>query len=204
MFRALTIAREFGSGGADVGRAIAGRLGWKLLDKAFIESVARAAHVEPQLARRFDERTDSWLERIARGGLWRSFEGIVAVSEPAIFDAETMASLARNVIREAYQAGPCVIVGRGAQCVLQYHPDVFHAFIYAPWHERVTRVRQRLPEEKNVEELIRSMDQQRADFTRTYFGSDWKDPHLYHVMISSGLGEDVTAAQIIELIASGG
>ena len=68
MFRVLTIAREYGSGGAVVGRSISEQLGWKLLDKAFIENIARAAKVDPQLARRFDERTDSWLERLAHQG----------------------------------------------------------------------------------------------------------------------------------------
>ncbi len=205
MFRVLTIAREYGSGGAVIGRNISEKLGWKLLDKVFIENIARAAKVDPQLARRFDERTDSWLERLGRQGLWRgAFEGVVVVSQPDFFDAETMAALARNMIEEAYQRGNCVIVGRGAQCVLQNRKDAFHAFIYAPWAERVTRIRQRLPSQTDVEELIRATDRQRADFIRTYFGCNWMDAHLYHLMICSGLGEDQVESTIIEALASGG
>jgi hypothetical protein len=116
MFRVLTIAREYGSGGAVVGRHIAERLGWKLLDKAFIDNIAHAAKVDPRLARRFDERTDSWLQRLAHqgAGLWRgAFEGAVMVTHPEFFDAETMAALAQNMIEEAYRRGNCVIVGRG-------------------------------------------------------------------------------------------
>ncbi|MGD0694687.1 MAG: cytidylate kinase-like family protein [Terriglobia bacterium] len=204
MFRVLTIAREFGSGGAAIGRSISERLGWKLLDKAFIENIAHAAKVDPQLARQFDERTDSWLERIGRG-LWRgAFEAVAAVSEPDYFDAETMAALARNMIEEAYQRGKCVIVGRGAQCVLQARRDAFHVFIYAPWAERVARIQRRVPGKTNIEELIRSMDRQRADYIRTYFGCDWMDPHLYNLMVCSGLGEDVVESTIVEALASGG
>ena len=154
MFRVLTIAREYGSGGAVVGRNISEQLGWKLLDKAFIENIARAAKVDPQLARRFDERTDSWLERLAHQGAghWRgAFEGAVIVSPPDFFDAETMAALAQNMIEEASQRGNCVIVGRGAQCVLRGRKNVLHVFIYAPWAERVARVQQRLPGTTDIE-----------------------------------------------------
>jgi hypothetical protein len=207
MFRALTIAREYGSGGALIGRRISEKLGWKLLDRAFIENIARAAKVDPQLARRFDERTDSWLERLAHqgAGIWRgAFEGTVVVTHPDFFDAEAMAALAQHMIEEAYRQGNCVIVGRGAQCVLQDRKDAFHVFIYAPWAQRVARVRQRLPDQTSVEELIRSTDRQRADYIRTYFRCNWMDPHLYHLMICSGLGEDVVESQIIEALASGG
>jgi cytidylate kinase len=205
MFRVLTIAREYGSGGALIGRSISERLGWKLLDKAFIQNIARAARVDPQLARRFDERTDSWLERLAHHGLWRgAFEGVAVFSEADFFDAETMAALARNMINEAYQQGNYVIVGRAGQCVLQDRKDVFHVFIYAPWAERVARVQQRLPGKTDIEELIRSTDRQRADYIRIFFGSNWMDPHLYHLMISSGLGEGQVESTIMEVLASGG
>ena len=205
MFRVLTIAREYGSGGALVGRHISEQLGWKLLDRAFIENIARAAKVDPQLAQRLDERTDSWLERIGRQGLWRgALEGIVVVSQPDFFDAETMAALAQNMIEEAYQRGNCVIVGRGAQCVLQGRKDVFHVFIYAPWAERVARIQQRLPDKTDIQGLIRTTDRQRADYIRTYFGCNWMNPHLYHLMICSKLGEDVVESTIIGALASGG
>lgn len=204
MFRVLTIAREYGSGGADVGRTIAQRLGWKLLDKAFIENTAHAMKVDPQLARQFDERTDSWLERLSRG-LWRGgFEAVAAVSEPDFLDAETMATLAGTMIEDAYQVGNYVIVGRGAQCVLAGRKDALHVFVYAPWAERVARVRLRLPGRTDLEELIQSTDRQRADYIRTHFGCNWLDPHLYHLMISSQLGEDHVESAIIETLASGG
>lgn len=206
MFRMLTIAREYGSGGGIIGRRISEQLGWKLLDRAFIENVARAVKVDPQLAQRFDERTDSWLERLTRQSveLWPgAFAGPVVIS-PDCFDAETMAKLEQNMIAAAYRQGNCVIIGRGAQCVLQGRTDAFHAFVYAPWAERVARVRQRLPGQKDIEGLIRATDRQRADYIRTYFHCNWMDPHLYHLMVSSGLGDDVVGSQIIEALASGG
>jgi cytidylate kinase len=120
-----------------------------------------------------------------------------------IFDCETMTALGRSLIEEAYAEGKCVIVGRGGQCVLQSRKEAFHVFIYAPWAVRVARVRQRVPEGTDIESLIRSTDRQRADHLRTYFDCDWADPHLYHMLISSELGEDATASAIIAALLQG-
>jgi cytidylate kinase len=197
MFRVLTIGREYGSSGALIGRGIAEQLGWKLLDKGFIENIARAAKIDPQLARQFDERKDTWLERLGRD-FWRgTLVAGSSLSEIDFFDVETMAALTRKMIEEAYAQGNCVIVGRGAQCLLQRRTDAFHAFIYAPWVARVERVQQRLPGTTQIDELIRSTDQQRADYIRTNYKRDWLDPHLYHLMICSGLGEKQVASTII-------
>ncbi len=205
MYRVLTISREFGSGGGRIGRSISEKLRWKLLDKAFIDNIARAAKVDPQLAQQFDERTDTWLERLGRQGLWMgALEGIALFSQPETFDAETMATLERKMIGEAYRAGNCVIVGRGAQCVLQNCDDAVNVFVFAPWAQRMAEVQRRLPEEKSIEERIRSMDRQRADYIRSYFGCNWMDPHLYNLMISSALGEDVVESTILSVLAGGG
>lgn len=205
MFRVLTVAREYGSGGASIARKLSDWLGWELLDRALIEGIARAARVAPDVARQYDERVDSWLHRLSRGGLWHgAFDGVAAVADEDFFDAATMARLAGRLIEAAYARGNCVIVGRGAQCVLQDRPDALHVFIYAPWQQRVARVRQRLPEETDPEELIRATDRDRAEYTRIHFGCEWSDPHLYHLLISSELGDDETASLVMEAVLRGG
>jgi cytidylate kinase len=205
MLRVLTVAREYGSGGAAIARKISDWLGWELLDNALILEIARASRVDPELVRRYDERVDSWLHRVSRRGLWHgAFEGVAAVADEDIFDAETMAEMARHLIEAAYERGNCVIVGRGAQCLLQDRRDVLHVFIHAPWHERIARVRQRIPAGIDIEELIRSTDRQRAEYIRMHFGCDWSDPHLYHMLISSELGEEEVSSLVMEAVLHGG
>ena len=205
MFRVVTVAREFGSGGGRIGHRVAEKLGWRLLDRTLVEGIAKSAQLDSELVRRYDERVDSWLHRVSRRSLWHgAIEGVAAVSDEAFLDAETMKALTRNLIKEAHSRGECVIVGRGAQCVLQDHKDVLHAFVYGPWRERVARVRERQPGVKDVEELIRSTDRERADYIRVYFGCNWNDPHLYHLLLSSALGEEAVAEIIIEAIHRGG
>src|SRR6476620_5585823 len=120
MFRVLTVAREFGSGGGTVAQKVADRLGWDLLDKNLVDEIANRAKVDADCARTRDERLDSWLHRVSRRALWSGGPESVATMGPTdVFDAETMARLARNLIEDCYSKGNCVIVGRGAQCILQ-------------------------------------------------------------------------------------
>lgn len=190
MYRVMTVSREYGSGGAAIAGAVAARLGWRLLDRAVLAEAARAANVDPALARAYDERVDSWAHRIAKKALWRGgFEQLAGVTDRDFFDAETMATLTKEVILQAAAAGSCVIVGRGAQCLLQNRPDVFHVFVYAPLSLRVERLRARV-ESREPEELARSVDRMRSDYIRAHFGCDWQNPHLYDMMISSAVGED--------------
>jgi cytidylate kinase len=205
MFRVLTVAREYGSGGGAIAQQVAENLGWNLLDKHLIEAVAQAAQVNTETARRYDEDVDSWAHRISRRGLWHgAFEGVAMVADAEFFDAETMAALAKKVIAEAGAVGNYVIVGRGGQCVLQDRQDALHVFIYAPWATRVARLRKRVGGAEDIEESIRSTDQKRASYIRTYFGCDWKEPHLYQMMINSQLGDENVVRMIIDVIGRGG
>jgi cytidylate kinase len=202
MYRVLTISREFGSGGSIVAQAVADRLGWQILDRTLVEDIAARASVDPALARECDERVDSWVHRIGRRALWSGTVEATAspVATADIFDSDTMASLGRSLIEEAYARGNCVIVGRGANCVLQRRNDVFHCFIYAPIAERVNRVMRRMSCSGDVADLIRSTDRRRAEFIRFHFGCDWTNPHLYDAMLNTTIGEDVVASVIVQVI----
>jgi Cytidylate kinase-like family len=201
MFKALTVEREFGAGGSIIARQAAETLGWNLLDSALIVAVAREAQVDRETAMRYDERVDSWWHRFHRRGLWGlAVEGGMAPSDVWFPDAESMAVSAGQAIAKAAAIGKCVIVGRGAQCVLQDRGDVFHVFIYGPGRERVSRVRHRIEPSENAGESIRLTDGERARYIRTYYGCDWKDPHLYHMMISSEIGVDNAARTIVDAV----
>lgn len=205
MFRVLTVAREYGSGGGCIARAISERLGWELLDKELVFEIARAMRVQPELVRQFDEKVDSWLHRLSRRSLCRgAFEGVAAVTREDLLDAETTAALAGRLIEASYARGNCVIVGRGAQCLLQNRPDALHVFIYAPLRQRIARAQSRVPGGCDVEEYIRSVDRRRAEYIRFHYGCDWTNPHLYHMLISSELGDEPVASIITQAVLSGG
>jgi cytidylate kinase len=124
------------------------------------------------------------------------------MGENEIFDARTMAELTQHIIQEAYATGNCVIVGRGAQCILQKKHDVFHVFIYAPLRERVERLKTRLEHGADVGERIRTVDGERARYLHQRFGRNWCDQHLYDLLISSK-GDENATARIIHYAMTG-
>jgi hypothetical protein len=198
MFRIVTVAREYGSGGGRIAQLLAERLDWKLLDRCLVEKIAQVARVEPQLAEQYDERPDPWVNRLVRalwqGGLMR---GTMAGPIPELFDADTMASLSQRMIEEAADIGNCVIVGRASQCILQQRADAFHVFIYAPRPDRLSRVCSRHASRAEAEAALEARDQERAALIRRYFNQDWSNRHLYDLMISSKLGEEIVLSTIL-------
>ncbi len=202
-FRVVTVAREYGSGGAAIAGRLAERLGYQLLDRALVERIAREARIDPDLARRFDEHVDPWVRRIGRALWYGGFE-TVAVGDPdGIVDSDRVASLGGRIVEEAATVGECVIVGRGGQCLLRGRPDVFHVFVYAPREERLRRLRARLGPGADVELSLDEVDKERAAYTRRYFGEDRWNPHLYHLMINAVLGEEAAVSVILTALETG-
>lgn len=197
-YRALTVSREFGSGGGRIANTIANWLGWRLLDNEIITAIADTARVDSKVVRHYDERVDTWLHRLNE----EAIRGVAMASgrpfgENEIFDAQTMTALTQRIVEEAYATGNCVIVGRGAQCILQHKRDVFHVFVYAPLRERVERLKKRLEPGANAELRLRTVDGERARYLQQRYGKSWCDPHLYNLMISSKEDEDQTARVIL-------
>ncbi len=190
VYRVLTVSREFGSGGGRIAKIVADRLGWSLLDRELIEEIARTACVDPRIVTRFDERSESWMGRMNRRALrGAALAAGVAPMDEKCFDPDVMTELTCKVIERAHTKGNCVIVGRGAQCILKHEKDTFHAFVYAPFCDRVSRLRGRLGPGVNIEERIHTVDGERAHYLQQTFGKAWNDPHLYDLMISSSENE---------------
>ena len=197
-YRVLTVAREFGSGGGRIAKIVAEKLAWKLIDRELIEEIAKAARVDPRIVARFDERPESWMGRMNR----RAMQGAamaagVAPEEENCFDCDVMIEMTRKVIERAYSKGGCVIVGRGAQCILRHKKDAFHVFVYAPFYERAVRLRGRLGAGVNIEERIHAVDGERGHYLKQFYGKTWNDPHLYDLMIASSRDEEGTAEVIL-------
>jgi cytidylate kinase len=182
-YRALTVSREYGSGGAEIAGIIARELGWRLVDKELIAEISKREQVSASEVAALDERVDPWIYRITRS-LWSTgVDGVSTIVPIPQFDAKEAAYMAKVIIEEAYKVGDCVIVGRGSPCILRDKEDVFHAFIYARLEDRVRRIRQRVKPGTDVEALIRSMDSERMEYVRLHYKRNRLDPYLYDLMI---------------------
>ncbi len=202
-YRALTVTREFGSGGGRIANTIAGWLHWKLLDRDIIESIARAAQVNPDVVSHYDERVDSWLRRMNE----QAVRGVAMAAAPLmgkndIFDAQVMTELTRKIVEEAYAGGDCVIVGSRRPmhprkpsgrlpCLrLRAVSGTYAAAAEKTAHRHQHRTR------------IRMVDEERAHYLQQRFGKGWCNPHLYDLMISSQVDEDATAKIIVEAMGA--
>jgi cytidylate kinase len=202
MIRIITVEREFGAGGAAIAEKVAERLGWKLWDQALTAEIARLAQVDQASVERLDERCDPLFYRLMKVFIRGSYERSLPVGGLGHFDADTMIAFMHRVIEGAAAEGNCVIVGRGAPYFLRGREDAFHVFVYAPWEEKIRRVRMSGKSENEAVELVSTIDEERATFIQKYFGKQWPNRHLYHLMINSKIGDDLVVRAILNEVSA--
>ena len=117
-----------------------------------------------------------------------------------LLDARRIAAVSETAVKTALSSGPSVIVGRGSQFFLRNRKDVFHVFLYASRDYKIGRLISRGETQDKAIELIDTTDKARAAFVRQYLGRKWPEPHLYHAMFNTEMGESCTAAMIVECV----
>ena len=197
MIRIITIAREYGSGGAEVGRKVAESLGWEFLDGSLIQKIAAVARVPASVAREYDERPSSRLERFAAGFRFAASESY-ASGRLEIADANSMRALTEHVIRTAADIGSCVVVGRGSQCILRDRDDALHVFVYAPIKARMQRLNGRFSQERDLRDTMADIDRERATYIHQHYGRIWDDICLYDLCVNTARGTSIAAALVLK------
>jgi cytidylate kinase len=197
VFRIITIEREFGCGAASIGAALAERLGWKLWDRLLTEEIARLANVDATAVKRCDERMDSRLHRLAKT-FWRgSYERSAALGSQ-IFDTDRMMSMMQEIMNRIAQQGNAVIVGRGGPYFLRENAEAYNVFLYAPRAEKIRRtIADGYPPEE-AEEMVDSIDRERAAYIKHYFDADWPTRSLYHLMVNTAVGNEAVIRTVLD------
>jgi cytidylate kinase len=196
MFRIITIEREYGSGAAEIAKRLASRLGWKLWDRELTEEIARVARVDTAAVSKCEERVDGRFQRLVKV-FWRgSYERSTNLDFEYSFDADRMVEIGERVMHEIASQGNCVIVGRGAPYHLRERPDAFHVFLYAPRAEKLRRIQRQGKSLREAEELVETVDRERIEFVKHYFGADWPTRSLYILMINTLIGNE----KVIEVV----
>ena len=202
MFNVVTIAREYGSGGSDIGRKVAELLGWMCVDKQIIERVSAIGNVEPSWAEKADEHASAWWERVMKSFRKGGPESYVGEGPEFGLDRDTLQQFTSIVIEGAAKEGKCVIIGRSSQCVLRHRANVLHVLVFAPPAEKTARMKLRHPDEHDLPGLLYRIDYARTHCTQHYYGRDWSDRGLYHLFLNSTLGIDACARLIVQAIQS--
>jgi cytidylate kinase len=201
MIRIITITHQCGTGGTQLASLLARKFGWELLDHHLADRIARIADLDLATAAQFDEQAARWW-RILRHARINAADCSPYVSPRWLdeIDEYSVHALATQLIQAAADSGECVVVGGGAQCLLQGRADVFHVLAYAPMEQRIQALQARWPEHRGVQALLSGVDSQRAEYARQYYGRDWLDPMLYDLCISTSISLDRAATLINDAV----
>jgi cytidylate kinase len=199
----VTVSRLYGSGGASLAARVAHTLGWPLLDDLFIEAVAHESGVPAAEVAAREERVPTLVERVLNALAVGSPEALPTLLETAPqLTEERLLAVTRRVIEEAAAAGPAVVVGRGAQCVLAGWPDALHVFCHAPRRALVARAMQRLAtDEARAAAMVEETNRQREQYVRAHFGREWRAVSNYHLCVDTEtLGVEGGAALVVHAV----
>ncbi|HEY2118132.1 MAG TPA: cytidylate kinase-like family protein [Candidatus Acidoferrum sp.] len=198
MIRIITIEREYGCGGGEIAQRLATQLGWTLWDQSLTEEIAKMAECPKAIVQGREERTDPLYYRLFKSFLRGSYEGSLNAHKLKVVDSESIARFTQRVVEKVAKAGNSVIVGRGSQHFLRDNPDTLRVFLYAPRDAKVQRLLTRGKTEQEAEQLVDSVDQERADFIQKYFNVEWPNRAIYHTMINTAIGDQVVVQAMLD------
>ena len=192
----ITIGREYGTGGREIGQKLALRLGIPFYDRELITRAAKKTGFDEKLFEQLDKRaTNSFLYSL-------TMFGSVGLNGMSLTDQLYLAQ--SNVIREMAEESSCVIVGRCADYILQDKAKCLKVFIHADMAFRAKRIVEVYGErEQSPEQRLRDKDKRRAAYHRFYTNMKWGYAQNYHITLDSGeLGIDKCADIIADLYKS--
>lgn len=188
----VTISREYGSGGREIGQKLAKELGFSFYDKELLKLVAEKSGIQEKVLQKADETASNPL---------------FAPYYPPSIDPgslnDRVFKMQADLIREKADTENCVIVGRCANYVLEDRENVFRVFIYADLDKRINRIMSRngIADRDVALKLIKKIDKQRRSYYQFYSEMKWKRTEGQDLMIDSGLlGIDGTVELLKKMV----
>ena len=188
----ITIAREYGSGGREIGEVLADRLNIPFYDKALLSRASEESGIGEIFFKRNDEKSNSnFFQSILHGG----YSGELPFHHQVfIAQFEAIKSIAKE--------GSCVIVGRCADYALRDEENVINIFLTADDEERIKRLIEVYGvAEKDAKAQIKKVDKDRANYYEFYTAHEWKDPDNFDLVIdTSKIGVEGVVELLIKYI----
>lgn len=183
MGRIITIGRQFGSGGRELGRRLAELIGAEYYDKEIITEIAKHTSLSEEYVRNLVECKPHSLYPITIG------KSIAYVGDYQLAQQQSVYSAQNAIIKELASKTDCVIVGRCADYILRDQKP-FRIFVYAELESRVRRCMERADNgeeltEKEIKRHIKDIDKGRAKYYDFYTGKKWGDIENYDICINT-------------------
>ncbi len=211
----ITLSRQTGSSGNEIAQLVCQALGYRYFDKQMLAKAASEDTGSEVDFLKFTEedfvKGSRLMSRLLNGPGSRPAAEIRAWEENAQgqrtqivtqLDESRAIKLVQNAIRTVAEQGQVVILGRGAQIILQDRPNALHVRVVAPWEDRVQRVKLQYAfrgedARTRAQDLIFQQDDASADYVRRFYDVRIDDPQLYHLVLNTGRLRPEAAAQII-------
>ena len=196
MLPVITIARQYGSDGRDVGEMLAKRLEIPFYDKALIAMAAKQSGLSEEVFADADEKATSSLLYSMVMGSYAFGARIPGVNEMPINDK--LFIIQSDIIKKAAAEGPCVVVGRCADYILREHENCLNVFTHA---DKAYRVRRAVElgdcEAKRAPDFVTKKDKQRANYYNFYSNKRWDDLQNYDMVLDTSR---FTVEQCVDLL----
>ena len=198
----ITIGRQFGSGGREIGEMVADHFGIKCYDKELLSRAAKESGFCEEMIQNHDERpTNSFLYNLVMDTYSFGYNSSSFVDMPIshkVFLAQF------DTIKKIAEEGPCVIVGRCADYALSDYDNVLNIFIHADEEFKVQRIKERFDDittDDKARDMMNKKDKQRQSYYNYYSSKKWGRADSYDLSINSSiLGIDGTVKFIIQYI----
>ncbi|MBQ3090085.1 MAG: cytidylate kinase-like family protein [Oscillospiraceae bacterium] len=193
--RIITVSREFGSGGRELGKRLADALGFAYYDKEVITAVAKRNSLD-------ENYVDKTLEQDFFRSVPMTFGHTFAYIPTLPYDASSLFIEQQKIVRELAKKGDCVIVGKNADCILDREKP-FKIFVYADMKGKIARCKRRAPEDeklsdREMEKKIRQVDRARANSHALLADLPWGDRRGYDLCVNT---TDVWVKDIVPAVA---
>ena len=198
MNKIITIGREFGSGGRELGRKIAEKLGWEFYDKEIITEIAKRTEFSEHYIHEVLENNPHELFPITVGHTFTFVDTYALQRKQVVFSEQ------ENTIKQMAENSNCVIVGRCSDYILRESSPV-KVFVYSDMQSKVNRCREREEvdhlSDKKLIKTIKKIDKNRARYYEFYTGHKWGDKLNYDLMVNTSKGDlDAIAESICKLL----
>lgn len=193
----ITIGRQYGSGGKEIGKKVAEKLGIQCYDSRLIQMAAEEANLDAEKLAHVDEkRANPFLFSV-------SYENLASGSGYLLPMNDTLFNIQSDIIRKLAAQESCIFIGRCADTVLENFPNVYSVFIRAEWECRIKRiVKLHTVGEKEAASICKKMDKQRSLYYNYFTDKKWSDPSNYDMVLNSSyLGIDHCVDAIASLFS---
>jgi cytidylate kinase len=197
--RIITISRQYGSGGREIGEYVAAHFGYAYYDRELIKRAAQEGGFDEELVK---EGSEGILGRLS--SLMTYANTVVGKDEDTLPLPDRMFLVQSRIIKQIADEGPCVIIGHSADYFLAGRPGLLNVYIHSDWDTRVARVMRRNDlSEQDAIARIKKIDHRRAVFYEQHTGLKWGMANNYHLSLSSSyFGIEGTAALIAAIATS--